>query len=74
MSDTRRKNADWKLPMGGTDPFTWDHAAIAVLMDIRDELQQANRYLSTLHCSNFQRIPGYLRTIAARRRRVKAKR
>jgi len=68
MSDTRHKNVNWNL---GPSPIDWRHVDRAILMDIRDELQQANRYLSTLHCSNFQRIPKYLRAIASRKRRAR---
>ncbi len=42
MADTRRKNGNWTLPTQG---FDWQHVQVAVLMDIRDELQQINRSL-----------------------------
>ena len=35
MADKRRKNANWSLP----DSITWEHVSIALLMDLRDELQ-----------------------------------
>jgi hypothetical protein len=42
--NTRKKNENWRNcnDDGSAD---WDHAKIAVLMDIRDELQQINRFL-----------------------------
>ena len=40
---------------------TWERAGIAVLMDIRDELQRLNRLLS---CPNFVGIPHTLKTIS----------
>lgn len=48
MADTRRKNTNWTLPTSG---FDWDHAKMAMLMDIRDELQTLNRL------ANCYRIP-----------------
>lgn len=52
----RHPNATWDLP----DNMTWDIVNIAVLMDIRDEMQKLNRIF---HCSNFLEIPHILRTI-----------
>jgi hypothetical protein len=49
----RFKNVDWDLsatPSGGIK--TWDAVHIAVLMDIRDELQALNR---VMQCPNVQR-------------------
>lgn len=61
MSDTRHKNGNWRLPTSGNgSPETWDAVKIAVLMDIRDELQALNRLLA---CPNFTAIPTVLRTI-----------
>jgi hypothetical protein len=36
MTDTRRKNANWNV---GEKITEWDQCQLAVLMDIRDELQ-----------------------------------
>lgn len=72
----RYKDANWSL---SDTTLTWDEAAVAVLMDIRDELKRLNRLL---HCSNFTDIPWTLKTIARKtttvaanttRRRRKAK-
>lgn len=63
----RRANENWNLP----EQITWEHVAIAVLMDIRDELRLIRQ---TLHCRNFQRIPAKLDRIGRnteRRRRPK---
>jgi len=57
MSDTRRRNLNWRI---GEGTVTGDQARLAVLMDIRDELQKLNRLLS---CSNFTGIPDSLRAI-----------
>lgn len=53
----RHKNINWTLP---DSVMTWDQAAVAVLMDLRDELQRLN---ALLHCSNAQNIPHILRRI-----------
>lgn len=75
MSDTRRKNAVWNLPTE-KGAFLWEHAQIAVMMDIRDELQKLN---GLLHCQNFLSIPRVLaeirrNTTKPRKRKAAAKR
>lgn len=55
----RRKNGDWIIPEGNV---SIDHAQLAVLMDIRDELQRLN---SLFRCSNFLEVPSVLRQIRA---------
>lgn len=65
----RYPNANWSLPELRCE--TWEQVNVAVLMDIRDELQKLNRLL---HCSNFLEIPRILRTIrhnTTKRRRKK---
>ena len=59
----RRKMVDWNLPDDGTigNAFTWEHAAIAVLMDIRDLLAP----LRHLECHEFLGIPRRLHLIAS---------
>lgn len=54
MVDTRKKNYNWKIDtnLDGTTPNS--DANLAVMMDIRDELQRLN---CLLHCSNFINIP-----------------
>jgi len=43
----RHRNGNWNLPDGKVE--TWDQVQVAVLMDIRDELQKLNRLME---CSN----------------------
>ena len=62
MSDTRRKNTNWKIKVDPGGVATFDQAKLAVLMDIRDELQALNRIMS---CSNTLAIPALLRSIGA---------
>lgn len=50
----REKDTNWNV---GTSSSV-DHAQLAVLMDIRDELKSLNR---VLHCLDFQSMPGSLR-------------
>lgn len=56
----RHKNTDWDLPYPAAN---WEQAGIAILMDIRDELQTLNRLLG---CDNFTQIPHVLRGIRAK--------
>lgn len=70
IDKSRMKNADWKVAHEGKS-LGVDHAQIAVLMDIRDELQRLN---SLLHCHNFTSLPATVRTISRKmpvRRRVR---
>lgn len=39
-----RQNGDWTTPRG--DEFKWQHVEVEVLMDIRDELQKLNQFLT----------------------------
>lgn len=68
----RLKNRQWNLNCKETDQtFTIEHIKIALLMDIRDELQQLNNVLT---CSNLSRYERILRGIRAKlplRRRKK---
>ena len=60
MVDRYSANQKWCVTEpDGTTP-TWERAGIAVLMDIRQELQQLNRLLS---CPSFCEIPRTLRKI-----------
>lgn len=61
MSDTRHKNTQWKIPDDNSGRVTWDGCKLAVLMDIRDELQRLN---NLLRCPNFLAIPRKLDLIA----------
>ncbi len=53
----RHKNVQWNC---GDEPVARDLVQIAVLMDIRDELQLLNR---VLYCPNFMAIPRKLDAI-----------
>lgn len=57
--DQREKNANWAV-RDRTGNIYNQGAHLAVLMDIRDELQSLN---SLLRCSNFMGIPHDLRLI-----------
>lgn len=59
MSETRWKNATFDLT-NNNGGIEWSKVPIAVLYDIRDELQTLNRLLS---CENFLQIPRVLRAI-----------
>lgn len=67
----RHKNVNWDLPTSSTGSIeTWDAVKVAVLMDLRDELQKLN---ALLYCGNFIGIPGVLREIqrnTTKRKRV----
>ena len=71
MIDTRRANQNWIVTnnKGTSDISTWEQLQLAVLMDLRDELQKLNRLLG---CQNFIEIPTILREI--RRNTTKKKR
>lgn len=69
MADTRKANINWNLQTNGNGTTPVDAAQLAVLMDLRDELQKLNRLL---HCRNFIEIPLILRAI--RRNTIKRKR
>jgi hypothetical protein len=60
----RHKNKDWNLSgseeNGRSKDVSAEHLPVAVLMDIRDELQVLNRLLA---CPNFIDIPNILRAI-----------
>lgn len=60
--DGRQKNRNWHLvdAEGNLWSNMRDAVAVAVLMDIRDELQSLNRLLN---CSRFVGIPDELREI-----------
>jgi hypothetical protein len=71
MSDTRRKDVNWRLNELPSGNAPTDDAQLAVLMDIRDELKRLN---SVLHCTNFLAIPSKLDAIrrnTAKKRRKK---
>lgn len=75
MTDTRRANTNWRIT---NDNVCWgaeqyDYMQLAVLMDIRTELQTLNR---VFQCRNFLAIPRKLDRISkntAKPRKRKAK-
>ena len=71
MENRRQKNRVW-LPADETGMVpTWERANLAVLMDIRDELQKLNRLVGW---PNFTAVPQTLQQIAKntrKRKRVK---
>ena len=60
--DRRRKNVNWNVSdeSGNWYQGSYGGASLAVLMDIRDELQTLNQLLA---CRNFTGIPATLRAI-----------
>lgn len=58
----RFRNVDWDIPAGdsGRAPKTWEQVQVALLMDIRDELQTLN---NVFRCPNALAIPKLLREI-----------
>lgn len=59
--DRRRRRVDWTVTDDAGEILSIDHAILAVLMDLRDELQELN---ALLHCGNFQGFPAALQQIA----------
>lgn len=67
--DTRRKNRVWSVCEPDTgNRIAIDGAQLAVLQDIRDELQKLNQLL---HCPNCIAIPAILREIRQNTRKRK---
>lgn len=58
MADKRHRNVNWLL----NDPAPTEHATLAVLMDIRDELQYLHQVFG---CKNFLDLPNVVRRIEA---------
>jgi len=70
MAGHKNANINWRTENedGST---TWDHAKVAILMDIRTELKNNNdllqhisRKLNALECPKFVKIPRVLNRIA----------
>lgn len=62
MADTRHKNENWNLgESNANNCVSWQQMHMALLMDIRDELQKLN---ALLHCGNFLAIPERLQRMA----------
>ena len=73
--DKRRKNANWIVTSDGS-VTSWDQVQVALLMDLRDELQRLTAILS---CPRFMAIPSRLEDIERntrpkKRRHLKLKR
>lgn len=72
MAGHDKANVNWAVEVyAGRSSFTTDQAQLAILMDIRTELNQANsflreisRKLNPLNCGNFLKIPRTLNRIA----------
>lgn len=62
---------EWNLADEAGNVGTWDKVQVAVLMDIRRELQTLNRLLM---CPNFTSIPHELRVIRKNTTKRKARR
>lgn len=58
MRTPSRTDNEWDTSK--VSPFTWEHVAVEVLMDIRQELRNMN---CLLNCKNFTEIPTTLRSI-----------
>lgn len=75
MTDRRRANKNWTVCAEGADTISFEGAQLAVLMDIRGELQSANATLSALlllaQCSNVRR--GFIAMHKLRQRLAPAK-
>jgi hypothetical protein len=67
----RYKNAQWSLRGNDADPtVSHDNIQLALLMDIRDELQALN---SLFRCGNFLEIPHTLKRISRNTAKPKPK-
>jgi hypothetical protein len=70
----RHKNANWTIPSSANGTTPYEGAQLAVLMDIRDELQQINR---SLGCYRIPRALDAMHELGVdlrRRKRLAAKR
>jgi hypothetical protein len=69
-ADRRMKNRNWTpADENGLVP-TWERVNLAVLLDIRDELQRLN---AAIYCPNFTAIPAMLRAIRRNTTKKRAK-
>lgn len=65
--DTRLKNISWDVTNANGNAASWVTVQVAVLMDIRDELQRLNNVFA---CSRFLNIPNQLEHVAKAARRA----
>ncbi len=70
MADQRKKNLNWSVADDTGSTNSWAEVQVAVLMDIRDELQTLVRIFQ---CSNFQGLPWDVKKIIANTRKPKRK-
>lgn len=56
----RCRDYNWRVSNDGSNALSVEHAILAVLMDVRDELKLMNQ---RLQCRETQMIPKYLRDI-----------
>lgn len=66
--DRRRKNVNWTIGNGVSNTVSHSDAALAVMMDIRDEIQKLNR---VFECPRFVSIPNVLREIRVNTREIR---
>lgn len=69
--DTRCANSTWTIRAADQTGASWEGAQLAVLMDLRDELQKLNRLLG---CDRFVGIPSVLAQIARQTKKKKKQR
>lgn len=69
--DTRKKNTNWQINLPLSGYYSLDQAQLAVLMDIRDELQTLN---NVFRCNNFLNIPHVLARISRNTHKPKKRR
>ena len=60
MSTHKCADINWDVENQNGQARSWECVQVAVLMDIRHQLEKLN---SLLHCSNFTRIPATLSEI-----------
>jgi hypothetical protein len=65
---TRLKNIGWNPGNDAGNADSWERVQIAILLDLRDELQKLN---TLLHCHNAVDIPNILRRIDTNTHKVK---
>ena len=71
MADRRKANQNWQVADKRGNVYSWENASVAVLMDIRDELQRLN---NLLNCYNFMQIPAHLKQLVKNTRKRNKKR
>lgn len=67
----KEKGWEWTISPGIGGNYSYESAQLAVLMDIRDEMEKMNRLL---HCHNAVDIPNILRRIDKNTKRPAPKR